>query len=112
MKKSILLVFALYISVLLSAVSHNVSFNIADLELTEEVRGYDVIRMDDLLITNERSLPELPIKFVNLIIPCAMEVDNISTTTQQQDIDGSFMVNPSPGPMIITDPPSRQNQIK
>jgi tetratricopeptide (TPR) repeat protein len=106
MKKSILLVFALYISVLLSAVSHNVSFNSNDLEFSKEDRGYDVIRMDELLITNERTKPELPIRFVNLIIPCGMEVDDISITAQQQDIDGSFTVNPSPGPMIITDPPS------
>ena len=106
MKKSILLVFALCISVLLSAVSHNVSFNIADLELTQEDRGYDVIRIGEFLITNERTKPELPIKFVNLIIPCGMEVDDISISTQQEDIDGSFTVNPSPGPMIITDPPS------
>lgn len=81
-------------------------FSTADLELTKEDRGYDVIRMDELLITNERSLPELPIKFVNLIIPCGMEVDDISITTQQEDIDGSFTINPSPGPMINTDPPS------
>lgn len=106
MKKSVLLVFPLCISVLLSAVSHNVSFNIADLELSQEDRGYDIIHVDDLLVTYERGKPELPIKYVNLIIPCNMEVDEIGITTQQQNINGSFTVNPSPGPMIITDPPS------
>ncbi len=106
MKKCILFGLTLCLSVLLSAVSHDVSFNIADLEISQEDRGYDVIRMDELLNTNERTKPELPIKFVNLIIPCGMEIDDISITTQQQNIDGNFTVNPSPGPMIITDPPS------
>ena len=105
MKKSILLGIALFLSVLLSAVSHDVNFNIADLEFSKDDRGYDIIRMDELLVINERSKPELPVKFVNLIIPCGMEVDEINITTQQQNIEGNFTVIPSPGPMIITDPP-------
>lgn len=106
MKKRILLVLTLCLSVLLSAVSYSVNFSIADLELSQEDRGYDIIRTDETLITTERSKPELPVKFVNLIIPCGMEVDDINITTQQQNVNGDFTVNPSPGPMVITDPPS------
>lgn len=103
MKKRILLVFALCLSVLLSAVSHDISFNIADLEFTQEERGYDVIHMNELEATIKKGEPELPVKYINLIIPCGMEVDDISITAQQQNIEGSFTVNPSAGPIL---PPS------
>jgi hypothetical protein len=101
MKKSILLGLALYVSVLLSAVSHSVSFSTADLEFTQESSGYDVLRMQDCLVTENRGEPELPVKFINLIIPSGMEVDNINISQQYQFLEESYFINPSPGSLII-----------
>ena len=105
MRTSFCILMLLLFSVTLFAVNHSESFNINDLEITQEERGYDVIRLDELLITTDRSKPELPVKFINLIIPCGMEVDNINITTDQQTVGDTFFVNPSPGPVIITNPP-------
>ncbi|MCK4311698.1 MAG: T9SS type A sorting domain-containing protein [Candidatus Cloacimonetes bacterium] len=101
MKTSFCILMLLLFAVTLSAVSHSESFNINNLEITTEYRGYDIVRMQDCLITENRGEPELPVKFINLIIPSGMEVDNINISQQQQVIDGSYFVNPSPGSLII-----------
>ncbi|MCF7920745.1 MAG: T9SS type A sorting domain-containing protein [Candidatus Cloacimonetes bacterium] len=105
MKKLCLFSLMLLISVMLLAVSYNVSFDTADLTITANNEGYDEIRVENLTITTERSEPELPYKLVNLIIPSGMEVDNITITKQQTLIKGDFIVNPSPGEVIMSDIP-------
>ncbi len=89
----------------LFAVSHSESFYINDLEFSVEERGYDKVKLADLLVTTERGEPELPVKLVNLIIPCGTEVDDIDITINQKTLEGNYFINPSPGPVPIIEIP-------
>lgn len=89
----------------LLAVSHSESFNVNDLEFSKEERGYDKVKLADLQVTTERGEPELPVKLVNLIIPCGTEVDNIDIKVNQHTLEGTYFINPSPGPVPINEIP-------
>lgn len=87
------------ISPLIAQVSHSVSFLESDIAF-KTVTGndnieYTKIKMGDLQFTDEIGRPELPVKYVKLIIPSDADVGNIRIDfTPEKDLKETYLVFP------------------
>ncbi len=98
-----LLIFLLSLN-LYGQVVHTVNFTLNDL-ITTDVTGadstiYTKVTYDELRFTDKTGKPELPVRYVNLIIPYDQEVSGISFTLSGQDtINISHLVYPAQTPI-------------
>ena len=77
--------------------THQVTLNVNDVEITE-VNGYDRVRLKDGgFIDNENNAgePQLPLISINLLLPGGAKATAVTVTaTQETQITGSFTVYP------------------
>ncbi|MFZ2322343.1 MAG: C25 family cysteine peptidase [Ignavibacteriaceae bacterium] len=86
----LILTFCLFSFNLFSQVSHTINFSFEKL-IVSEISGldkvtYSTVVYDDLQQTNELGSPELPVKYINLIIPSDQKVKDIVITLSNQKI--------------------------
>jgi hypothetical protein len=91
-------------------VSYSDSFSASDLSFGTE-NGYDVVELKGCVSMTEVGKPRLPVKYVNLIIPTATDVESISITSWDSTIvEGSYYIIPAQYPTCTcecdTTPPS------
>jgi hypothetical protein len=113
----LLLKYLFYLSVLLMGfiakaqqITHQVTFNTNDIEITE-VNGYDMVRLvNGGYIDGEENAgePQLPLISINLLLPEGAVATNVTvTSTQETQITGNFIIYPVQLPAIpdFSDPP-------
>ena len=97
---SIMLFILFTISPLIAQVSHSVSFLQSDIVFKTVTGGdsvdYTQIEMGSLQFIDKTGKPELPVKYVKLIIPSEEDVNNILiNSVQSKDLSGTYLVYPN-----------------
>lgn len=114
MKHVIFIVAACLLFVPIMAVSYSGSFDMSDLQFSTGEEGYDSIIMNGLEDISVVGAPQVPVKFINLIIPPGMDVDNLAIVTNPQTLSESYNLIPvqpqiptsedwQPGPFVEPD---------
>ncbi len=114
MKHVIFIVVACLLFVPIMAVSYNVSFDMSDLQFSTGEGGYDSVMMSGLENISVIGAPQVPVKFISLIIPPEMDVDNLAIVTNPQTLSKPYNLIPAqpqiptsedwqPGPFIDPD---------
>lgn len=80
--------------VTLKATSHSEAFNIGDLSIRSNERGFQEITLSDYGKTGIIGNPELPSKVINFIIPKSQDACNLSVNASSTQLDGAYNVMP------------------
>ena len=89
---------------LLNAVSYSTTYSEMDLSIVKDsTNTYDIITMDNLQLTAEMGAPQLPVKYIDLIIPADMKVDDLNITVNMQSQSGEFYVFPTQEPVVLSE---------
>jgi len=86
----------------LFAGNYSINFFTNDFQIVTE-SGYDVVKFAGLGNTEIVGAPQLPIKFINFIIPPGMVVNKINLSKNTQEISGQYKIIPvqQPVPSMI-----------
>lgn len=114
MKHIVFIVAACLLFVPIIAVSYSGSFEMSDLLFSTGEEGYDSVIMNGLESISVVGAPQVPVKFINLIIPPGMDVDNLAIVTNPQTLSKPYNLIPvqaqiptsenwQPGPFIEPD---------
>lgn len=71
MKTIVLIVMVIAVG-MLHGISYTASFQLSNVSLSSDSRGYEVVDYNALLKTNLRGAPELPVQYLHFIIPIGM----------------------------------------
>jgi hypothetical protein len=97
-----LVLFVLPLLAFAGTVTKTVTFESADLHITQ-ANGYDVVRLGDLASTGETGRPQLPEAVFNVVVPAGATVTDVKVTAADPyQLPGSFRVHPAQPPVQLS----------
>ncbi|PID30218.1 MAG: hypothetical protein CR982_01480, partial [Candidatus Cloacimonadota bacterium] len=80
------------------------SYDSNELNITQTIKSgvtYNRISLGSFISHQDEGAPELPVEYVNLIIPSNMDVASLNTTSNSEIIEGSYNIYPTQPPTPI-----------